>query len=983
MKKKISNYSRKALSVFMAVLMVFSMFALAPEMFTKAEAATSGTYYWRVRVNSSNDTGGWDKGDWTVYAKPNNGTGTETSISTFSQYINFKENGKIVKSGSSTSFPTKVTFNYSFGGGVTYRKMDAYIYLDISKDNSNWTEIGSVQSYSHEWGTNSGTKTLTVASGNYPYAKTMTASYANSSLTCPKPGASSVTNTLTFSATDQYGVEMASSLCTVTVKGSQSGTTGISTTSNGTGTDTTTVTSSANIAGTTNSQTVTATCSWKGSTTKTKTATFTLNDCTLTATFTYKNAGLNTAGSTSSTTATAKYGCAPTAPATPGIYYTTTDHYTFYAWAVGGTKYTSGLPALTNDTTFDADYTVEAHKFDTYENVSSTNTHTKTCACGYSVTEDCNWDDGTMVIAPTCVVEGSTKYTCVNCGNTRTEQDIAKIDHSFTGEIKNNGDGTHSYKCEKGCNEYGGTVDCTYTSKVTTQPSCTTAGVTTYTCKDCGYSYTENIPAATGHSYNDGVITKTPNCVDKGVKTFTCSKCGDTYTEEIPIEPGVHKNLVELPAKEATCTETGLTQGWKCQACGVTTEAQKTIAMVAHKTVKTAAVEPTCLAPGNYEYYTCSVCNNVFEDKEATKPTTVADRTRAQLSHSYTGAIKNNNDGTHSYKCVNGCNEYGGTVSCTYKSEVTTPPTCTTAGVTTYTCEDCGYSYTESLPVATGHSWGAWTYNAAARTHTRKCLNDATHTETNSCTFDDGVITTAPTCTTEGVKTYTCSVCGGTYTETIPAKKHNWGKWTYDAETRKHTRTCSNDPTHKETNSCTFDDGVITTAPTCTTDGVKTFTCSVCGGTYTETVPAKKHNWGEWTYDADTKTHTRICSNDPTHTETFDCSFDDGVVTTEPTCTTDGVKTFTCSDCGGTYTETVPAIGHAWSKWTYDADTKTHTRTCSNDPTHTETFDCSFDDGVVTTEPTCTTDGVKTFTCSDCGGTYTETVPAKKHNWGE
>ena len=75
-----------------------------------------------------------------------------------------------------------------------------------------------------------------------------------------------------------------------------------------------------------------------------------------------------------------------------------------------------------------------------------------------------------------------------------------------------------------------------------------------------------------------------------------------------------------------------------------------------------------------------------------------------------------------------------------------------------------------------------------------------------------------------------------------------------------------------------------------------------------------------------------------------DHSFDNGVVTKNPTCTVDGIKTFTCSECGDTYTEAVPHSGH------------------------------SYDDGVITKDPTCATDGVKTFTCGNCGHTYTESV---------
>ena len=123
--------------------------------------------------------------------------------------------------------------------------------------------------------------------------------------------------------------------------------------------------------------------------------------------------------------------------------------------------------------------------------------------------------------------------------------------------------------------------------------------------------------------------------------------------------------------------------------------------------------------------------------------------------------------------------------------------------------------------------------------------------------------------------------------------------------------------------SHSYDDGVVTTEPTCTQPGVKTFTCSGCNGTYTEEVAALGHSYG------------------------------DGVVTTEPTCTQPGVKTFSCVRGDDSYTEEVAALGH------------------------------SYGDGVVTTEPTCTQPGVKTFTCVRGDDSYTEEIPAKGHEYTE
>ena len=200
------KYFRKSLSLMMAALMLLSCWVFfAPE----AEAVNSGTYYWRVRVDSGNNTGGWDKGAWVVYGKPNNGKGSETTLSSFSQYVNFKETGRIIKSGSSTSFPTKVTFTYSFGGGMTWREMKGTAYLDVSGNNSSWTQVGSVDlgAKSSAFSAAKGTKTIT--GGSYPKASSVVFDLAPGAVTVPKTG--TATTSMRTHLNDQYGVRVTSS----------------------------------------------------------------------------------------------------------------------------------------------------------------------------------------------------------------------------------------------------------------------------------------------------------------------------------------------------------------------------------------------------------------------------------------------------------------------------------------------------------------------------------------------------------------------------------------------------------------------------------------------------------------------------------------------------------------------------------------------------------------------------------------------------
>ena len=124
-------------------------------------------------------------------------------------------------------------------------------------------------------------------------------------------------------------------------------------------------------------------------------------------------------------------------------------------------------------------------------------------------------------------------------------------------------------------------------------------------------------------------------------------------------------------------------------------------------------------------------------------------------------------------------------------------------------------------------------------------------------------------------------------------------------------------------------------------------------------------------------------------------SWDAGKVTTEATCTTDGVKTYTCSVCKITKTETIKATGHKETEirnaveatcqqegYTGDKVCKTCGATLEKGTTIVKK-DHSWDAGKVTTEATCTTDGVKTYTCSVCKTTKTETIKATGHKMGE
>lgn len=263
------------------------------------------------------------------------------------------------------------------------------------------------------------------------------------------------------------------------------------------------------------------------------------------------------------------------------------------------------------------------------------------------------------------------------------------------------------------------------------------------------------------------------------------------------------------------------------------------------------------------------------------------------------------------------------------------PATCETAETydSVVYCSVCGQEISRTQmtgEAALGHKWGEWKHDdstaKAESKHTRTCENDATHTDSAACNFTSQV-TQNQTADLPEITTYTCKDCGYSYTkETKPALGHTHkygtpvadytsGEAFVEGKDYTHTATCTGEGTCSQptkTDKCTFDNGVETKAATCTEPGVKTFTCTKCGGTYTVAIPATDHNWGDWkhvegTEGADAQ-HSRVCANDASHTETKACDFT-AKVTQEATLDQAEITTYTCKDCGYSYTkETAPAL---------------------------------------------------------------------------
>ena len=295
-----------------------------------------------------------------------------------------------------------------------------------------------------------------------------------------------------------------------------------------------------------------------------------------------------------------------------------------------------------------------------------------------------------------------------------------------------------------------------------------------------------------------------------------------------------------------------------------------------------------------------------------------------------------------------------------------TPADCTNNAVYYLSCA-CGEVSTNDADTFTAantaldHDWGAWTQNSDEKTHTRICKRDTSHTETENCHGGTA------TCTQRA----TCTVCGAEYGDALG---HDFTtSWTHDDN--EHWKQCSRCDAKDDVSPHTWDSGTITTAPTCTKAGKKTYSCTKCDATKIEPIPATGHSWkSDWTSDA--THHWYECDNKncdvtdnagkkgyaehsggkATCTQNAVCEFckaeygeklphdftvetvDAKYLKSAATCTEKAVYYKSCAVCGlsseGTADEATffsgNALDHNWGAWTSNED-GTHTRTCTVD----------------------------------------------------
>ena len=229
--------------------------------------------------------------------------------------------------------------------------------------------------------------------------------------------------------------------------------------------------------------------------------------------------------------------------------------------------------------------------------------------------------------------------------------------------------------------------------------TCTTPGKTEGKhCSVCNeILVAQKVIPAKSHSWDKGVITTSPTCSDAGVKTYTCTVCSETKTEVLDATGHTPVDVAEQPA---TCTEAGHTAGVKCSVCGATISGIEEIPATGHTEVIDPAVAPTCTEPGKTEGKHCSVCNEILVAQTvipAKGHTEVVDEAKAPTC-TETGLT----EGKHCSVCneVLVAQEVIPALGHDWGDwTVTSPATCTKKGTETRTCQRDGCDVSETREI--------------------------------------------------------------------------------------------------------------------------------------------------------------------------------------------------------------------------------------------------------------------------------------------
>ena len=555
-----------------------------------------------------------------------------------------------------------------------------------------------------------------------------------------------------------------------------------------------------------------------------------------------------------------------------------------------------------------------------------------------------DWDKGKVTTEPTCTKDGVKTYTCKNCATTKTET-IKSLGHDYSSDW---------------------TVD--------KEATCTQVGSKSHHCSRCDDKEDITTISKKDHEWDNGIITKEPTNKETGIKTYKCKICNGTKTEEIPVmkeDLSVDSEAPVIDMSTLKLSSNRVVVGDKVQiAVKVTDNVEVSKVLISFRNSETSKLNNIELkfneksdlyegvfsvtediSSGSWYIYDIEAYDAVgnqnlklldendysiivdnpnldFEAPVIYKDTVKFNQSMATTGDSVILSVKiTDNIGIKNAKFTMYNEE-------TNKQEFLTLEYNKKSGL-----YEGLFKIKSNMPSGHWFLFDIEVYDSADNYGLESFFIGDKHwvivTRNNKDVhkWNEGIVTTEPLCTKEGIKTFECSICNKTKTEAIKSLGHDYSsEWTIDK------------------------------AATCTQEGSKSHHCTRCDDKKDVTTISKtNHNW------------------------------DSGVETTKATCTKDGVKTYTCKDCKTTKTEVIKALGHDYSsEWTIDKEatcteegSKSHHCTrCDDkkDVTRIETLNHSWE-LTSTIKSTKDKEGKNIYTCSLCNEKREEVIAKLIGKW--
>ncbi len=506
----------------------------------------------------------------------------------------------------------------------------------------------------------------------------------------------------------------------------------------------------------------------------------------------------------------------------------------------------------------------------------------------------------------------------------------------------------------------------------------TDAGILRYTCTVCGETRDESIPPlVTEHTHafdqmvTDGYyLASSATCISPALYYYSCS-CGERGTETFAVgeADGAHSWDGGRVIQEATGTDAGILR-YTCTVCNATRDesipplvTEHTHAFDQMVTTDTYLVSAaTCASPAIY-HYSCS-CG-----EKGTETFTVGEASgdHAWDEGTVTLEATHTTQGNRHHTCTVCDAQYDEPIPpiaehvfdqmVTTDTYLASAATCSGPALYYYSCS-CGEKGTETFEYGNPapHTYSdQWSHNDTDHWRVATCGHSGEVTDFGPHRWDDGKVLKDAGHNTDGQKLYTCTTCYATKTEAIPGQPHEY-----------------NQPVAQEK--------YLASAATCTSPASYYYSC-VCGEKGTETFAvgtAKGHTYSDkWSSNELQHWHAATCEHTGEKIDAADHVWNPGQITTQPTATTKGVMTYTCSICGATKTEEVPPTQHEHTfsaNWSGNSTYHWHPATCEHTNVVNGLGEHSWNEGVVTEWPSHTANGKKVFSCTVCGMQKTETL---------